>query len=350
MICATATDRCARTGLTRDRCDASCRSRVRPVFDVKEHVAPVLGSPRLRSRDSRLLRVDVHAMSRLLASTPSPRPPSTDLANILASSATLRQAKAEERHDVKGIRALPPSCLICTRPHCWLRLHHFTGAIYAPPKVFVMRSLSLTGARCQDCPTRKLWNCIKCGIRPSAQVTLPHWLTILSSYLDKIPVMAPIQLPTNTVAILELIKRRPMLAAAIAYVTTSIVPGYRGLRERLAAPLSRWVDQKMDPPTESPNKTAKEDDEIATLQTCIILCNSSRCNAVRAGHDTWAGAATLKFFAVKATCESYARQVGLHKTGDALALKTRRGTIVERTDPTVQKYFCWLWMYCNSHQ
>lgn len=164
--------------------------------------------------------------------------------------------------------------------------------------------------------------------------------------------MAPIQLPASRSEIFEVIKRRPILTAAISFVTSTFLPGYRTLRERLAPVLSQWIQEKIDPQPESHDieSQVQQEDQVTNLQACIILYTYSRGNAVQTGHGSQTTAETLKFFTIKASCESYARQTGLHKVGHQLGIILRSGRSLQRTDTAVRKYICWLSLYCKSHQ
>lgn len=164
--------------------------------------------------------------------------------------------------------------------------------------------------------------------------------------------MAAIQLPADHAEVLKMIDRRPFLIAAISFVVTKFIPGYRTFRERLAPLLSQWVQEKIEP---QPNVTdnvyqVQEEDQIANLQTCLILYTYSRGNVVHTGCLSPTFARDLNFFTIKAACESYARHTGLHKIGHKLGMALRNGKHLQRTDCAVRKYLCWLSFYCTSHQ
>lgn len=144
-----------------------------------------------------------------------------------------------------------------------------------------------------------------------------------------------------------------MLATAISFVTAKFIPGYNTLRERLAPQLSQWVQEKIDPqPEPYENETeAQQEAHITNLQIFIVLCTYSRGYAVQSGRTSeTASTGALKFFTIKAASESYARQIGLHIVGQKLAMALRTGKALQRNDTEVQKYLCWMSLYCTSHQ
>ena len=129
-----------------------------------------------------------------------------------------------------------------------------------------------------------------------------------------------------------------MLFRSIRYI-----PGYGDLRRYLVPVVSDFLQGVFD------IKLPDIEDEIVAMQSLIILYVFSRSSAVERNSES-PFMNKLNFWAIKATCESFATHLNLHRSADAIKREIESGRVFKRTDHCVRKYLYWLWLYTTSHK